>query len=421
MRPFGVLTPVETARERLLAAARPVRGLEELPLDAALGRVSARAVRATRPVPAFPRASWDGYAVRSADTRGARSDRPARLRIVGEIFAEDALGRPLGKGESVAIATGGCLPEGADAVAIFEDVRVEGTAVELRRSVPAGTRVARIGDDYARGAPVVAKGEVLSPAALGGLGAVGRATATVLRRPVVAIVPNGNELVAPGERLGRGQIHESNNRTLSALVAAAGGVPRPVAPVPDDARRIEVVLRRELGRADLVLVTGGSSVGERDYLPAIFPKLGRLLFHGVAVRPGKPTLAAVARGKLLVGMPGHPTSCLANGFWLLLPVLRRLAGLPGPGWVEGRARLSAAAGELTPGLSTVVPLRIERGRATPTFHDSSAITSLAGANAFALLEPGSGRLEAGTELPVRYLLPPLASPPSNLLAPVGES
>lgn len=414
MRPFGLLTPVEEAQRRALEAVRPVAGVERLPLDAALGRVAARPVRAPRPVPSFRRASWDGYAVRAADVASASRTRPVRLRLVGEVFAEDDLPRPVAPGESAAVATGACLPRGTDAVAIFEDVSVERDQVVVTVPVPPGSRVAEPGEDYARGATVVRAGEPLTPAALGGLAAVGATRVVVRRRPVVAIVPNGNELVAPGHRLRRGQIFEANNRTLAAVIAASGGVARPRAPVPDDPGRIRRALRAALRQSDLVIATGGSSVGERDYLPAIFPELGSLLFHGVAVRPGKPTLAAARQGQLLLGMPGHPTSCLANGFWLLLPVLRRLAGLPGPGWTEGRARLREGAGELTPGLSTVVPLRVEEGWATPTFRDSSAITSLAGANAYALLPPGSGALEAGRELAVRFLPPPLAVPPVSL-------
>jgi molybdopterin molybdotransferase len=409
MRPFGPLWSVEAALEAVLQVTRPVTGTERVPLDAGLGRLAARTVRATLAVPSFPRATWDGYAVRSSDTRPARSGRPIRLRVVGEIFAEDTLGRPVGPGEAVAIATGGCLPAGADGVVIFEDVEVEEDQVVLTRPVLPGRRVAAVGDDFARGAVVVRAGQPLTPAALGGLAAVGQATVEVRRRPIVAIVPNGNELVAPGRPLRRGQVHESNNRTLSALVTASGGIPRPTRPVRDEVALIRRALERANRSSDLVLVTGGSSVGERDFLPTIFPELGRLLFHGIAVRPGKPTLAAVVRGRPMIGMPGHPTSCLANGFWLLLPVLRKLAGLPGPGWIEGQVRLAAPAGELTPGFTTVVPLKVEGGEATPTFHD------------YALLAPGSGTVRSGTVLRVRFLPPPLASFPTGAGHAVGKS
>ncbi|MCI4366450.1 MAG: molybdopterin molybdotransferase MoeA, partial [Thermoplasmata archaeon] len=390
-----------------LRAVRPVDGNEVLPLDDALGRVAATTVRARRPIPAFARATWDGYALRSADTRRATLEHPVPLTLVGDIYAEDRLHRPIRSGEAAAIATGAQLPEGADAVELVEEVDELEGAIRVRRAVRRGARVAPPGDDFAVGDAVVAVGDVLNPAALGGLGAIGEARVRVYRRPSVAIVPNGNELVLPGGRLRPGQIFESNNRTLSALVRAAGGIPDPLPPVADDPARIESVLRRAVATHDMVLATGGSSVGEHDFLPGIFPKIGRSLFHGIAVRPGKPTLAAVSRGKLLIGMPGHPTSCLANGFWLILPVLRRLARLPGPGWIDRVAVLDRPAGRLTPGLSTVVPLHIHGDRATPTFHDSSAITSLSRANGFAMLPPGTGTLPRGRRIQVHLLPPPL--------------
>jgi len=408
MRPFGRLIPLETARRRVLAAARPVRGAESVALDQLLGRVASESVRAPRPVPEFARASWDGFALRAADTRSARDDRPVVLRVVGEVYAEGRFSRRLARGEAVAIATGGALPTGTDAVLIFENAAERDGTITARRPVAVGERVAAPGDDFPRGTLLVREGAVFDPAAIGAVGATGRAFVCVRRRPVVTLIPNGNELLAPGAAPRRGAVYEINNLTLGALATSAGAVVRSSTPIADDERRIEGALRRALRVSDVVVVTGGSSVGEHDFLPSIFPRIGRLLFHGVAVRPGKPTLAAVARGKLLLGMPGHPTSCLSNGFWLLVPVLRRLSGLPGPGWVDDAALLAAPVLAPSPSLTTVVPLHVALGRATPTFRDSSAITSLAGANAFALLPPGASRPRVGAQLPLHRLLPPIA-------------
>lgn len=407
MRPFGALLPLETARRRVLEAARPIRATETVPVTEALGRVAARGYRAPAPVPAFARATWDGYALRAAATRGATPRRPARLRLVGEVFAERRFARRLGPTETVAIATGGEVPRGADAVVPFEVTRRRRGLLEVPAPVRRGDRVAAPGDDFPRGTVLVRPGDRLAPAGLGALAAAGFAGVRVYRRPVVAIVPNGNELVAPGASAGRGRIFESNNATLAAVVTAAGGIPRPLPPVPDRLDRLERVLARALAESDLVLATGGSSVGEHDYLPTIFPRLGRLLFHGIAVRPGKPTLAAVARGRLLLGLPGHPTSCLSNAYWLLLPVLRKIARQPGPGWTEAAARLAAPLEAPSPGLATIVPLHVEGGWARPTFRDSSAITSLEGANAFAVLPPSARSRPRGERLRVHRLDPGL--------------
>lgn len=409
MHAFGRLTEVDVARRRLLSAARPVRRTETLPVTEAFGRVAAATIRAPFPVPSFARTTWDGYAVRSKDTTAVGPGHPVSLRIVGEVFAEQAYPGRLGAGETVAIATGGAIPAGADAVVIFEEVeRTEGSIV-VRRPIPPGDRISRPGHDFPRGSVLVRQGTELSATALGTLAACGVPTVAVYARPVVAVVPNGNELLVPGVPPRTGMIFESNNATIAAVVTAAGGIPRLSDPVPDDPAVIERAIRAALDSSDLVLATGGSSVGERDHLPRILPRLGTLLFHGVAVRAGKPTLAARVGDKLVVGLPGHPTSCLANMYWLLLPVLRKIARRAGPGFTEGWAVLGHDAMAPSPGLSTIVPLRFENGRAYSTFRGSSIITSLSGATAFAMLPPGRRVVRAGTRIRVYHLDPPLGT------------
>ncbi|HTP54238.1 MAG TPA: molybdopterin molybdotransferase MoeA [Thermoplasmata archaeon] len=407
MHAFGTLVPALTARRRLLAATRPIGRTETVRVTSAFDRVSAATVRAPAPVPAFLRATWDGYAVRSDDTRSATARQPATLRVVGDVYAEGRLGRRLGRGEAVAIATGGALPRGADTVVIFEEVDRTDGAVRVRRPIRPGDRLARPGDDIPRGARLVRRGDLLAPAELGGLAACGVATVRVYARPVVTVIPNGNELSLPGAPRRAGTVYESNNATLAAVIEASGALPRLRPPVADDPARIEAELRTAIARSDLVIATGGSSVGERDHLPRIFPRLGTLLFHGVAVRPGKPTLAARAGDTLVIGLPGHPTSCLANMLWLVLPALRRLARRPGPGWTEEWATLGADAIAPTPGMATVVPFELRDGRAFSTFRGSSSITSLRGATAFALLPPGRRRVRAGERIRLCRLTPPL--------------
>jgi molybdopterin molybdotransferase len=401
------LVPMPEALRRLLDAVEPVHRTEEVPLANAVGRVAARSVRAPRPIPAFRRATWDGYAFRSRDTTGASPRAPVRLRVVGELHAEESLRHKLGRGECAAVATGAPLPPGADTVEMFEEVRERPGAIELTHRVPAGQSLAEPGEDIRQGAVLLREGDVLTPARLGAVGATGARTQRVFVRPTVALVPNGNELASPGTRLRAGQIHEFNNVTLGALVQASGGIPLPLPPVPDDPITIEGVLEGALRQADLVIATGGSSVGERDHLPTIFPRLGTLLFHGIRVRPGKPTLAAKVGNKVLLGMPGHPTSCLSNGFWLLLPALRRLAGLPGDGTEPVEARLSVGAEGAGGGFATIVPVELRGGRARPTFHGSASITSLTSADGFVVLPAGLARLRAGASVVVRRFPVPL--------------
>jgi len=411
MHAFGRLIGVDVARRRLLAATRPILRTDSVRLEEGFGRITAVTYRAPRPIPGFPRATWDGYALRSADTQSASRRHPVDLRVVGEVFAEQAFEGQVGPGETVAIATGGAVPRGADAVVIFEEVDRHGKRVRVYRPVPAGDRFSRPGHDFPRGKVLVRRGEALTATALGTLAACGLPRVRVFARPVVAILPNGNELLAPGARESPGRIYESNNAALSAVIVAAGAIPRPEPPLPDDPARIESAIRRALRTSDLVLATGGSSVGERDHLPRILPRLGRLLFHGIAVRAGKPTLAATVDHKVVVGMPGHPTSCLVNMYWLVRPALRKIGHRPGPGWTEGTAVLGSDAVAPTPGLSTIVPLQFRNGRAYSTYRGSSVITSLSGATAYAMLPPGRRRVRAGTSLRVYRLDPPLGPGP----------
>lgn len=413
MRPFGKLLPLETAVRRVLRAARPVAREEPVPLAESLGRVSAETYRAPFDVPRFARATWDGYALRSASSRGSSGSRPARFHVVGEVFADRGYTARLRTDETVAIAAGGRLPPGADTMVIFEEVMRRGTEVEVPRYVRVGERVAGVAADFHRGHALVRRGEVLDPATVGSLGAAGRSSLRVFARPRVALLPNGNELVAPGSTLRGDQIFETNNLTLGAIVRANGGVPWPHDPLPDDPGKIEAAVRRAVAGSDLVLLTGGSSVGEHDYAAEVLPRVGKVLFHGIAVRPGKPTIAAVTPRGMVIGMPGHPTSALSNSFWLLTPLLRRLGHLPGPGWVDSTCRLAGPGDHPSRDLSAVLPLKVVDGWGYPTYHGSHAVTGLRGVNAFAIIPPGSPVYRRGQRLTVHLLPEPLGATPPN--------
>jgi molybdopterin molybdotransferase len=409
MRPFGRLLPLEIAIRRVLAAARPVSAHEPVALGESLGRVSSETFRAPFDVPRFSRATWDGYAFRSASSRGATARHPARFRIVGEVFADRGYTDRLRTDETVAIAAGGRLPPGADTMAIFEEVGRNDGEIHVPRFVRVGERIAQTAADFRRGQHLVRRGDVLDPATVGSLGAAGRSNVHVFARPRVSLLPNGNELILPGDPLRDDQIYETNNLTLGAIVRANGAIPLPRSPLPDDPRQIEEAVRQALTESDLVLLTGGSSVGEHDYAAEVLPRVGRVLFHGIAVRPGKPTIAAVTPSGLVLGMPGHPTSALSNSYWLLSPLLRRLGHLPGPGWVEGACRLAESGDHPSRDLSVVLPLRVVDGWGYPVHHGSHAVTGLRGVNAFTVIPPGSRGLRPGQRIAVRILPEPLGA------------
>lgn len=406
--PVGELPTVDEARQRILAAVgHPPVEAEEVALDGALGRVLVKPVYAGDDVPGFHRSTVDGYAVRSDDLRGAEPGRPVRLRLAGEV----RIGRPatarVGPGEAVAVPTGGMLPEGADAVVMFEHTTVEGPWVLVHRFAGPGDNVIARGEDAVAGTAILAPGRRLRPADLGALAGAGVTRVRVARRPAVAILVTGDELVPPAATPGPGQIRDINGTALAAAVREDGGLPLAPVHVADDLEAGRRALAEALAAADLVLISGGSSVGERDLtaeLAAGLPEPGVIL-HGVALKPGKPTLFAMAGRTPVFGLPGNPVSALVVYRLFVRPVLRRLMGMeepagPGP---RLRARLE---GELRrpQGREEFVPVSLRRSgdewTARPQPRKSGLITALTGADGFVHIPLTVEALPAGAEVDV---------------------
>ncbi|BDG61333.1 molybdopterin molybdenumtransferase MoeA [Caldinitratiruptor microaerophilus] len=328
---FFQLRRVDEAQSLFLEACpKGPLGVEELDLLEAHGRCLAEDVRSAGDLPAFDRSSVDGYAVRAGDTFGASEGLPAYLRVVEEIPMGRAPARRLGPGECARIATGGMLPDGADAVVMIEHTEhLAADEVGVLRAVSPGENVMRRGEDCPAGGVLVPAGRPLRAQELSLLAHAGVLRVRVARRPRVAIVATGDELVDPGEEPGPGQIRESNSFALRALVAEEGGQPVFLGRAPDVRDAVEAKLREAL-KYDVVLVSGGSSVGARDMTAEIIGGLGRLgiLVHGVNLKPGKPTILAVVDGRPVVGLPGHPVSAQVVFALFVSPLLRRLLGLP---------------------------------------------------------------------------------------------
>ena len=318
---------VAEALGRVLARV-PVLSRESVSLEAALGRVLAEPVVAGREIPPWDNSSMDGYAVRAADTRAAGTGRPVTLAVVGEVAAGSVAGRELGPGQAFRILTGAPLPPGSDAVVPQEDVRRGDGHVTLERAVDAGAYVRPRGEDIRTGDRLLEPGSVLRPAALGVLAALGRARVDVYRRPVVAVLSTGDELVAPDAPLGPGQIPDSNSYTLCALATEAGAVPMSLGIARD--RREELVERFRQGlQADVLVSSAGVSVGDRDFVREAIEALGvRLDFWKVNMRPGKPLTFGEVGGRLFFGLPGNPVSSMVTFELFVRPALRRLAGYP---------------------------------------------------------------------------------------------
>jgi molybdenum cofactor synthesis domain-containing protein len=401
MRPFQQTIGLDEARARLEAAARPIDRIERVSLDDADGRIVARDVIAPFDVPPFARAAMDGYAVIAEDTVGAARESPKRLVWIETVYTGQMPSVRVTPGHCIEIATGAPLPDGADAVVMVEDTdRDDSGFVDVFAPVHAGQHIGRRGADLTAGRLVLSAGERLNASRIGALAAIGHAEVDVFARPRVAILSTGNEIVEPGQALRPGEIYDVNRFTLSAIVAAHGGVPVPIRTAKDTLEELEVGLNACLDE-DIVVFSGGSSVGERDLVIDILTASGEVIFHGIAVKPGKPTAFGLINGKPVFGMPGYPASCLSNGYALLVPFLRRVAHLPPhqPRTVQvPLARRIVSA----PGRYQFFTVRVANGLAEPAFKASGDITSLSRADGYIEIAAEAESVEAGAVVEVKF-------------------
>jgi molybdenum cofactor synthesis domain-containing protein len=381
MRPFAGTISLEEARLRLEAAGRPIERTERVALAEAVGRVAAADVVSAIDVPPFARSAMDGYAVIAADTALASRSTPRRLRLVDRVFTGQTSTTTMQPGECIEIATGAPLPAGADAVVMVEETSSDAGVVRICAQASPGQNVGRRAADIAIGDRVVAAGDQLTPSRIGAIAATGHSDVLVYAKPNVAILSTGNEVVEPGQQpLPPGHIYDVNRFTLTSIVSAHGGVAKPRAPVADTLDALVAALDDCAG-SDLVVFSGGSSVGDRDLVVDAIGRRGRMIFHGIAVRPGKPTAFAMVGDTPFFGMPGNPTSCLSNAYILLLPFLRALARLPAhrPRTVSvplGK-RIASAVGR-----HQFYTVTLRDGAAYPAFKGSGDITSLSQADGY---------------------------------------
>jgi molybdopterin molybdotransferase len=387
-----------------LAGFRPAHRtpVEHVPLSAALHRVPAVEVAASAALPGFARSTVDGFAVRAADTYGASDGLPSYVDLLGAVRMGAAPMVSVRPGGCVAIPTGGVLPEGADAVVMVEYTAetMPGT-IEITRPVAPGGGVVRADEDVAAGAALVPAGQPLRAPDLGLLAAAGATTVAVHARPLVAIISTGDEVVPPDTvTLSPGQVRDATASALAGLVTDAGGVPVLAGIVGDEPGVLKNRLTEVLPGADLVVVSAGSSVGARDETADAVAAVGEIWCHGLAIKPGKPTLLAECAGIPLIGLPGNPLSALVVFGQVGIPLLWRLAGCESPPPRPGtRARLSrdlaSAAGRLD-----VIQIRVRDGKAEPLFGPSALLSVLTRADGYLIIpEPATG-LDAGTDVEV---------------------
>jgi molybdopterin molybdotransferase len=401
MKPFKRLMDRQTALRIIAENVNRIERVERVPLEEASGRVLASEAVAAFNVPPFDRCAMDGYGVKAQDTFGATRTNSKRLKVIGEQHAGEVYQGEVGGGECVQVATGSPLPRGADSVVMVEYTKLDGEYVVIQTPVYPNANISPEGEDIKAGDTVVKAGETLSPAKVGALAALNIQSVEVYARPRIAIYSTGSEIRSLGVELEPGQIYDVNTYTLSTVISRNGCIPVRKGIVADDGEAIELAVQGASGY-DLGVFSGGSSVGTRDLFAETVEKLGELLFHGLQVKPGKPTLFGIVNGTPIFGMPGYPTSCLSNAYVFLVPALRKLSGAPPsePRTVTARmgARIVSSSGR-----EQFLTVAIEGGVAYPVFKKSGDITSMANADGYIILPVNLDVVEEGDEVTVILL------------------
>ncbi len=399
----GPALPLSEALNRVLAAVQPVSDSERLPIRQALGRVLATDVRSTIDVPPQNNSAMDGYALRSADLPEAA---PLELRLVGTAFAgQPFLGR-VGAGECVRIMTGAPVPEGADTVVMQERTTALGEQVQINALPVPGDNVRMAGEDIRAGQVALCAGAELMPAHIGLLASIGVAEADVLRRPRVAFFSTGDELCEVGTALAPGHIYDSNRYTIFGMLQRLGAEIDDLGVVRDRPDELESAFRRAEQGADMIVTSGGASVGEADYIVEILDRLGEIDFWSVAMKPGRPTVFGRLGDALYLGLPGNPVSVMATFYQLARPAIRKLSGLEPPVPVVIRATSTATLKTKSGRREFLrgVLSRDEHGHymVSKTGHQGSGIlSSMTRANCFIVVPEEVNVIEAGSQVDVQ--------------------
>lgn len=393
MRPLKTLISLDEAITIAMELVRPIDRMEFVELLDAPGRVVAEDVHATIDVPLADRAAMDGYAVVARDTFRAGKFKPVSLDRLETLYADGVPTKRVTRGRCTEVATGSTLPPGADAVVVVEDTEHEGDVVKVYTPVHPGENVSARGEDLKRDSLVVQVGDVLTPAKVGAIAAVGMNRVRVYAKPCIAILTTGDEVIPPGKPIRPGQVYDINGFTMASVVREHGGEPILMGRVADRLDALRAAIRKSIS-ADLAVFSGGSSVGEKDMIIDVLRDMGELLFHGIAVKPGKPTVLGRVDGKAVLGMPGYPTSCLSNCYMLLAPMLRRMARLP-------PAHETVVEAPMAKRLVSVIgrvefhTIRLVDGVAVPAYKESGAITSMAHADGYIEIPANVDLIEKG--------------------------
>jgi putative molybdopterin biosynthesis protein len=409
-----VLDRDEAERRFRAAIDLTPRGVETVPLDAALGRVLAADVISPVDVPSFDRSNVDGFAVASEDTFGASEEAPRSVQLGEEAIHTGVVPKTvIQPGTAVSIATGGMIPRGADAVVMVEHAETDGRELRIARAVTAGTGVSFAGTDITAGETVLRRGQVLTSRDTGVLAAIGVAGVEVWRKPIVAILSTGDEIIAPGEPMQPAKVYDSNAQVLADAVRELGGEPRRLGITRDDLAALRERLQHALDRADIVMLSGGTSKGEGDLSYRVVAELREpgIVAHGVALKPGKPICLAATRGRPVVVLPGFPTSAIFTFHEFVAPVIRLLAGRGSQERTSVPARLAVKVNSEIGRTEYLLVGLVETAdeaagtslAAYPMGQGSGSVTTFSRADGFATIDRHQEIVQAGTLVEVQLL------------------
>jgi molybdopterin molybdotransferase len=404
---FFKVTPLERVLE--LYRDFPCVSEERLTLGRCRGAILSRDVVSQIDLPEFNRATMDGYAVQARSTFGASGSTPALFRVVGAVEMGEAPTVSVKAGEAVRIATGGMLPDGADSVVMVEHAQsLDEETIEVFSSVAPLQHVMEIGEDFRKGRVVLSRGSLVRPQEMGVLAALGETGVWVYKKPVVAIVSSGDEIVPIDQTPGLSQVRDVNAHTLAGFIEASGGIPFCLGIAKDDFAELDDFCRRALSRADMVLISGGSSVGSRDFTLEVIKGLpdAEVLVHGVSISPGKPTILARSRNKPIWGLPGQVTSAMVVFLVLVRPLLERIGGRTGDGLGTSRQIPAVLSRNLASvqGRQDYVRVRLVRREgqlhAEPILGKSGLIHTMVKADGLIGIDVNSEGLDKGTRVSV---------------------
>ncbi|MBF0329828.1 MAG: molybdopterin molybdotransferase MoeA [Nitrospirae bacterium] len=400
----------QEARSLLFSSfSKPELAFHKLPIEECYNRVLAENIIASEDLPGFSRSTVDGYAVRSADTFGAKDTMPAYLSIKNEVFMGEPASFEISKGEAAKIPTGGMLPKGADAVLMLENAQaVSVDMIEAMKSVAPNENVILAGEDIQKGTQVLSKGRRLRAQDIGALAGLGITQVNVYRKPVVAIISTGDEILPASSVLQPGQVRDINSFTLTGLINDNGGIPVKKGIIKDEYDLIKKTLSDALESSDIVIVSGGTSAGVKDMTAAIINELGNpgVLFHGVAVKPGKPVIGAFIGNKPVIGLPGHPAATAVSFDMFVRPLLEVLCGLH-----KNKISKNFAYAKIKKSIASVagredhvrVALELEGDElyAVPVLGKSGLITTLVKADGVVVIPEGKLGIDAGEDVKVK--------------------